>query len=180
MSASAAQAALNPWARILDALEKKINRHSFDTWLKPTRFSHAEENVLFISVPSAEFGQMGDKYADVILEIVDNLGLPFQDIKFVTAPDPIPTVKHNGGFPPASATSASGAAAAPARVSQARFDFDAAAQLNPRYTFESFVKGAGTEFAHAAAQAVDVAAAAFGTVTDAVPVHPFASVNVTV
>ena len=67
MSASATQAAINPWARILDALEKKINRHSFDTWLKPTRYSHTDEKILFISVPSAEFGQMGDKYADVIL-----------------------------------------------------------------------------------------------------------------
>src|SRR6185312_14881279 len=152
----AAQAALNPWARILDALEKKINRHSFDTWLKPTRYSHADENILFITVPGAEFGQMGDKYADVILEIVDNLGLPFQDIKFITAPEPTPAVKHNGGFPPASTASvnAAGVAAAPARVSQSRFDFDAAAQLNPRYTFDSFVKGAGNEFAHAAAQAV--------------------------
>ncbi|MGH9520995.1 MAG: chromosomal replication initiator protein DnaA [Terriglobales bacterium] len=156
MSASAAQAALNPWARILDALEKKINRHSFDTWLKPTRYSHAEEKILFITVPSAEFGQMGDKYADVILEIVDNLGLPYQDIKFITAPEPTPAVKHNGGFPPASTASvnSAGVAAAPARVAQARFDFDAAAQLNPRYTFESFVKGAANEFAHAAAQAV--------------------------
>ncbi len=118
MSASAAQAAINPWAQILDALEKKINRHFFDTWLKPTRYSHVDDKVLFISVPSAEFGTMGDKYADVILEIVDNLGLPYQDIKFVTVPEPTPTVKHNGGFPTQTATSVSGsgtAAAAPAR-----------------------------------------------------------------
>src|SRR5512133_1717522 len=140
MSASAAQAAINPWARILDALEKKINRHSFDTWLKPTRYSHADEKILFISVPSAELGTMGDKYADVILEIVDNLGLPFEDIQVVTVPEPTPTVKHNGGFDPAGSTAISNAGAAtaavPARPGQARFDFDAAAQLNPRYTFD--------------------------------------------
>ncbi|HZL24897.1 MAG TPA: DnaA N-terminal domain-containing protein, partial [Acidobacteriaceae bacterium] len=33
-------AVLNQWVRILGALEKKINRQSFETWLKPTRFSH--------------------------------------------------------------------------------------------------------------------------------------------
>jgi chromosomal replication initiator protein len=33
-------------------------------------------------------------------------------------------------------------------------DWDAAAQLNPRYTFDSFVIGAGNQFAHAACQAV--------------------------
>jgi chromosomal replication initiator protein len=51
MSVSAT-APFNPWLRILDALEKKINRHSYDTWLKPTRFSHAEGEILFINVPT--------------------------------------------------------------------------------------------------------------------------------
>jgi chromosomal replication initiator protein len=37
---------------------------------------------------------------------------------------------------------------------QQRFDWDSAAQLNPRYTFDAFVIGAGNQFAHAAAQAV--------------------------
>jgi len=38
--------------------------------------------------------------------------------------------------------------------SQARFDWDGAAQLNPRYTFDAFVIGSGNQFAHAACQAV--------------------------
>jgi chromosomal replication initiator protein len=37
---------------------------------------------------------------------------------------------------------------------QARFDWDSAAQLNPRYTFDAFVIGSGNQFAHAACQAV--------------------------
>jgi len=45
--------------------------------------------------------------------------------------------------------SANGAAGA-----QARFDWDGAAQLNPRYTFDAFVIGSGNQFAHAACQAV--------------------------
>ena len=48
MSVTSATAAVNPWMRILDALEKKINRHSYDTWLKPTRFSHSNEHTLFV------------------------------------------------------------------------------------------------------------------------------------
>ena len=44
----------NPWARILDALEKKINRHSYDTWLKPTRYSHSSGGILFVRVPTVE------------------------------------------------------------------------------------------------------------------------------
>src|SRR5579862_740386 len=150
MSAQGTTVSPNPWMRILDALEKKINRHSYDTWLKPTRYSHASGGILFVRVPTAEFRHAGDKYADLIQEAIDNLGLDFNDVKFVTPDDdPAATaVRHNGGL----------SAPAPAPVvsgpSQSRFDWDGAAQLNPRYTFDAFVIGSGNQFAHAACQAV--------------------------
>jgi chromosomal replication initiator protein len=136
----------NPWARILDALEKKINRHSYDTWLKPTRYSHSSGGVLFVRVPTVEFRHAGDKYADLIQEAIDNLGLGFNDVKFVTSDDdPASTpMRHDGGLTASSATA----------PSQSRFDWDGAAQLNPRYTFDAFVIGSGNQFAHAACQAV--------------------------
>src|SRR5580692_11119241 len=137
----------NPWARILDALEKKINRHSYDTWLKPTRYSHSSGGILFVRVPTVEFRHAGDKYADLIQEAIDNLGLGFNDVKFVTPDDdPAATpVRHDGGLT---------AVAASSSPSQSRFDWDGAAQLNPRYTFDAFVIGSGNQFAHAACQAV--------------------------
>jgi chromosomal replication initiator protein len=46
-----------------------------------------------------------------------------------------------------------GAAPGPA-PEQARFDWSAASQLNPRYQFDAFVIGSGNQFAMAAAQAV--------------------------
>ncbi|HEV2730593.1 MAG TPA: chromosomal replication initiator protein DnaA [Terriglobales bacterium] len=148
MSVSTPSLAPNPWMRILDALEKKINRHSYDTWLKPTRFSHSSNGVLFIRVPTAEFRHVGDKYADLIQEAVDNLGMEFQEVKFVTPEDdPASTpLRHDGGL---SARFSSGS-----HASQSRFDWDGAAQLNPRYTFDAFVIGSGNQFAHAACQAV--------------------------
>jgi len=138
----------NPWLRILDALEKKINRHSYDTWLKPTRYSHSSGGILFVRVPTAEFRHVGDKYADLIQEAIDNLGLEFQDVKFVTPEDdPAATpVRHDGGL--------SAHPVAPSPLSQSRFDWDGAAQLNQRYTFDAFVIGSGNQFAHAACQAV--------------------------
>jgi len=138
----------NPWLRILDALEKKINRHSYDTWLKPTRYSHSSGGILFVRVPTTEFRHVGDKYADLIQEALDNLGLEYQDVQFVTPEDdPASTlVRHDGGL-------SARATAAPA-AAQSRFDWDGAAQLNPRYTFDAFVIGSGNQFAHAACQAV--------------------------
>ncbi len=167
MSLSSSTIIPNPWARILDALEKKVNRHSYDTWLKPTRYSHASNKVLFVRVPTAEFRQVGDKYADLIQEALDNLGLGYEDVKFVTAEDdPSNTpIRHNGGLSASSLNAASGLSgglntgagsqAAPAlHPAQGRFDWDSAAQLNPRYTFDAFVIGSGNQFAHAACQAV--------------------------
>ena len=155
----------NPWVRILDALEKKVNRHSYDTWLKPTRYSHASNGILYVRIPTAEFRHVSDKYADLIQEAVDNLGLGYEDVKFVTAEDdPSNTpIRHNGGLSAHGSNigSSGGPNAAPGQQAtqglhpaQGRFDWDSAAQLNPRYTFDAFVIGSGNQFAHAACQAV--------------------------
>ena len=164
-SSTTAATSVNPWNRILSALEKKINRHSYDTWLKPTRFSHATGNVLFIRVPTAEFRHIADKYADLISEAIDNLALEFSDVQFITAeedpntPPPV-NIRHDGAFAPTSAHSThapartSGNAPAAGSPSQSRFDWDTALLLNPKYTFGNFVIGSGNQFAHAASQAV--------------------------
>src|SRR3954463_7177730 len=152
---SSATAAANPWLLVLESLEKKINKHSYDTWLKPTRFSHAKGKVLFISVPTAEFKLIGEKYADLISEAIENLNLDYSDVEFVADEAPV-NVRHDGGFGPVSTHGANrgngAAAAAPGK--QARFDWDSAALLNQKYKFDDFVIGSGNQFAHAASQAV--------------------------
>src|ERR1700685_2490149 len=100
MSVTSSAISPNPWVRILDALEKKVNRHSYDTWLKPTRYSHASNGILFVRVPTAEFRHVGDKYADLIQEAVDNLGLGYVHVIFLTPEDdPAATpLRHDGGL----------------------------------------------------------------------------------
>ncbi|HUB00812.1 MAG TPA: chromosomal replication initiator protein DnaA [Terracidiphilus sp.] len=149
----------NPWMQILSALEKKVIRQSFETWLKPTRYSHSAGRTLYVRVPSPEFQHIGDKYGDLIQEAIDLHALEFDDVSFVTAEeDPsIPPHRKDGGFPPvpAHAASAPPQPAAPPRLpEQTRFDWSTAAQLNPRYTFDAFVMGNGNQFARAAALAV--------------------------
>jgi len=156
--------ALNPWVQILAALEKKVNRQSYDTWLKPTRFSYTRERMIFVRIPTPEFRNVGDRYGDLIQEAIENLQLEFDDVTFIT-PDEDPTlprVREDGGFAPLSSAPLSSLHAgngAPrqhpqAGPQQARFDWSTAAQLNPRYTFDAFVCGPGNQFARAAAQAV--------------------------
>ncbi len=156
-------AVLNQWVRILGALEKKINRQSFETWLKPTRFSHVSDRTLFVRIPTPEFQATLDRYNDLIGEAIDNLQLDIDNVVFQAPDPPPPRVREDGGFAPQPSHSASAprsgrSASAPpvagALPEQSRFDWNSAAQLNPRYQFDSFVIGSGNQFAHAAAQAV--------------------------
>jgi chromosomal replication initiator protein len=146
--------ALNPWLQILAALEKKVIRQSFETWLKPTRFSHANGRTLFVRVPSKEFQHIGDKYGDLIQEAIDLQSLQFDDVEFVTMDeDPsMPPQRRDGGFCPVPAHAPT--APMSRTPEQTRFDWSTAAQLNPRYTFDAFVIGNGNQFARAAALAV--------------------------
>ena len=93
---------LNPWLQILATLEKKVVRNSFETWLKPTRYSHAAGRTLYVRVPSPEFQHIADKYGDLIQEAIDVNSLEYDDVSFVTAEeDPsIPPQRRDGGFPP--------------------------------------------------------------------------------
>jgi chromosomal replication initiator protein len=149
--------ALNPWLQILAALEKKVVRNSFETWLKPTRYSHAAGRTIYVRVPSPEFQHIGDKYGDLIQEAIDINSLEFDDVCFVTAEeDPsIPPQRRDGGFGPvpAHAPTAPPAPNGQRAPEQQRFDFSTAAQLNQRYTFDNFVTGSGNQFARAASLA---------------------------
>jgi chromosomal replication initiator protein len=160
---------IDPWTRILGALEKKVNRHSFNTWLKPTRMSHINGRILFVRIPSTDFQHVGDRYADLISEAIDKLELELDDVQFVTlendpsVPQRPREAREDGGFPPATAHAPNtprppGQRSAPTNgnggAQQQRFDWNTASQLNPRYNFEGFVSGAGNQFARAAAEAV--------------------------
>jgi chromosomal replication initiator protein len=163
-----APATLNPWVRVLGALQKKINRQAYESWFKPTLFSHIQGKVLVVRVPHAEFQHIGERYGDLIQEALDSLGLEFEEVSFLT-PEEDPTVtrmRNDGGFAPAPTHAPNAPAHTPqpaapqpatatqAGPQQARFDWNSAAQLNPRYTFDGFVTGSGNQFARAAAAAV--------------------------
>ena len=94
--------AINPWMQILAALEKKINRQSFETWLKPTRYSHIAGKTLYVRIPTEDFLHIGDKYSDLIQEAIDLQHLNLDDVAFVTMEDDPsqPPKRSDGGFGP--------------------------------------------------------------------------------
>ena len=125
---------MNPWERILEHLQKNLSPQSYSTWLKPARFSHVNDAVLFVRVPNETFRNW---YAQNCQELLHNalqtLALGISEVEVVCD----------------SATPKNKPAA------QAKLDFGSTiGQFNPRYTFGTFVVGACNQFAHAAADAV--------------------------
>jgi hypothetical protein len=72
----------NPWIPILAELKGRINPHSFDTWLKPTRFAGVDGQTIVVQVPTPEFQHIGDKWGYVITETLDKLRMPFKAVEF--------------------------------------------------------------------------------------------------
>jgi chromosomal replication initiator protein len=131
---------MNAWQEILNYLKTKVNTQSYQTWLRPTRFSHIENDTVVVSVPNQEFQEwIQENYGGLVTEALDRLHLGCQQIRYVFDASPGKNVRQ----------------AANGKALQAKLDFDSADhQLNPRYTFETFVVGSCNQFAHAAARAV--------------------------
>jgi hypothetical protein len=72
----------DPWAEILYFLKKRINPHSFDTWLKPTKFRSADGKTMFVTIPVRDFGHIGEKFRELIQEAIADSLLGYERIIF--------------------------------------------------------------------------------------------------
>ncbi|MGH9325668.1 MAG: chromosomal replication initiator protein DnaA, partial [Terriglobia bacterium] len=131
---------MNAWQEILGYLKTKVNTQSYQTWLRPTRLSHTTAESIVVQVPNREFQDwIQEKYGSLISHALLELKLGFRNVSYVfdeTAEKKLET--HTGP-----------------KVTQGKLDFDSTAhQLDPRYTFDTFVVGSCNQFAHAAARAV--------------------------
>lgn len=131
---------MNAWQQVLSYLKTKVNTQSYQTWLRPARLSHASKDTLFVRVPNREFQDwIQEHYGGLIQEALGQLQLGFEQVSYVFEESSLQTAQESG----------------PARAVQSKFDFDSLDhQLNPRYTFDTFVVGSCNQFAHAAARAV--------------------------
>lgn len=133
------------WNKVLQEIAQKVSKPSFETWLASTEALSLENNTLTIVAPN-EFilDWLDNYYRPLISETVTNLTGVELTIKF-TLPkhDPVEEVDMSIAF----------SKAKPAKKPQAP-QVEQQGMLNPKYTFESFVVGAGNRFAHAASLAV--------------------------
>ena len=131
---------MNAWQEVLNYLKTKVNPQSYQTWLKPTRYSHSEAETLVVRVPNQEFQEwIQEHFSNSIQEALEKLRLGFSDVRYTLEMQPEKKSSGNGD----------------AKPRQGKLDFESVDhQLNARYTFDTFVVGSCNQFAHAAARAV--------------------------
>lgn len=127
------------WEEILRTVKEEhdLSDISFDTWLKPLTVYKVEDSKLYILVPSEQMGlnYITKKYTlPIKVAIAELIGIDYE-IEFILQEQANAIFsnkpKYIGGQPP-------------------KDNFN----LNPNYTFDSFVVGSNNRFPHAAALAV--------------------------
>ena len=164
---------MNIWDKILSSLQQKINRQSFNTWLKPTEQLAFANGTLHVEVPSLLFADwINRNYLPLIQESAREIEGNDLRLHFTSRQPGSPyraAPQARGSLPDGRTTSevqapafgSHGDSAVP-RVPVVRSGgvpgFEPPAPLgtglNPRYSFDSFVVSSCNQFAHAAAMAV--------------------------
>lgn len=134
------------WQKTLATLETKLSKPSFETWFKSTKPVSYESNTLIVSVPN-DFARdwLESRYSIIIKETLNVLTMKEVAVKFVIPQVVDESLYESTPKPPVAEQTAGNNATAE--------DYTPTA-LNPKYTFDTFVIGAGNRFAHAASLAV--------------------------
>lgn len=133
------------WEQCLKKLRHQVNEHTFITWLSPVLCENLSEDQIILSAPNNFFVVwIRDHYLSLISSTLFQLTGSELRIEFIirsesTAQEPIIECKD---------------AIEPQQLTVKNDEFVRRRNLNPRYTFESFVVGSCNQFAHAAARSV--------------------------
>ncbi|MGO9122406.1 MAG: chromosomal replication initiator protein DnaA [Desulfomonilaceae bacterium] len=137
---------MNTWIRCMEVLRGKVNDHVMSTWLEPVVCEEISEGKLTLSVPNNFFAAwIKDNYLSLLLDsLLELTGISYE-VAFRCRDDSgqnnLPKLVHASHSKPN-----------PSFVITEEFALRR--NLNPRYTFESFVVGSCNQFAHAAALSV--------------------------
>ncbi|MFO7263734.1 MAG: chromosomal replication initiation protein DnaA [Bacillaceae bacterium G1] len=131
------------WEDVIQEVQQRVSKPSFETWLKDTELLRLEKDTAIIQVPNPFIQNWLQKhYTDLLQEILFEVTGNSYRIEFVL-PEKEP--QQTETFKKQVHIQVSGD-----RLEQHRLS----SNLNPKYTFDTFVIGEGNRFAHAASLAV--------------------------
>jgi len=135
------------WDSVLVEMELSLSKPNFNTWFKDTYVLKQEDGAVYLSVPNT-FVQdwLSNKFHNLILKALRSLSGTIQSLHYVIS-------KEEAGEKQ-QAVILTNKTPATTELPMQDIYINKEDNLNPRYTFESFVVGPFNEFAHAASQAV--------------------------
>ena len=138
---------LELWQSVLAQMQFHISKANFSTWFQNTEIISKNSEKIIISVPNAFSKEwLSNKYNKLILKTLHDIDDSIKELEFVIKPQPL---KNN-----VSKTTTESEKAEDVQLKFEEFKVNKETNLNPRYTFNSFVVGSFNELAHAAALAV--------------------------
>jgi chromosomal replication initiator protein len=140
------------WQTVLAEIELSTSRANFVTWFRNTSIHSKEGGRIIVAVPNAFTKEwLQNKYNKTILKILRENDPSIKEIEYTM---------NNSSLRPATTPNEAVRRPVPVlTINDAGSGFkqitiDEETNLNPRYTFDSFVIGSFNELAHAASQAV--------------------------
>ncbi len=135
------------WARCLKDIEIEISKANFNTWFKNTALIREEEGVIFVGVPN-EFVKdwLIQKYHKLILKSLMNAADHIRTVEYIIM-KPEQRIKQAEQAAPIKTD-------APRELPLVEIPINKDDNLNPKYTFDTFIVGPFNELAYAASQAI--------------------------
>jgi len=134
------------WQTALLEIESAVSQANFSTWFKETRIIREADGTIYLGVPNS-FTQewLIKKFHNSILRILRQMDTQVRALEYVIEKDGAQNREDSKKKAPAAPT-----------ISMPLQDFyiNKEDNLNPRYTFDSFVVGPYNELAHAASMTV--------------------------
>lgn len=131
------------WEYMLSQVELSISPANFNTWFRDSAIVDIEDGVVVIGVPSQFFRDWYlKKFNTLLLKILRGVSYEFRNIEYRIVKDVSRKPRETRRAP-----------APTVELPLDEFYVNKSDNLNPRYTFESFVVGPFNELAHTAAQA---------------------------
>jgi len=133
------------WQNALVQIELGTSEASFRTWFRNTDIIARDSGVVQVAVPSKIVKEwLVKKHNKLILKALRGLDTSIRNVEYVVHRTPPPTERRATRPQPAENAS----------LDLETLYIDKRDNLNPRYTFETFVVGPFNQLAHAAAKAV--------------------------
>lgn len=133
------------WQNALVQIELGTSEASFRTWFRNTDVASRDAGVVHVAVPSKIVKEwLVEKHHKLILKALRGLDSSIRTVEYVVHRTALPAEKRQTRAP----------APENASIDLQSLYIDKRDNLNPRYTFETFVVGPFNQLAHAAAKAI--------------------------